>query len=270
LTNISCRAEVGTGGNILITGFAVGGAGASGTESLLIRGSGPALVPLGVAGTLPDPQLQLFSGATMLATNDGWAGSASIANAAASVGAFPWTNSSSHDSALLEALQTGPFTAQIAGQSGDTGVALAEIYDDTPSGAFTPTTPRLVNVSARVQVGTGGNILIAGFYIGGSTSATLLIRGSGPALVPLGVTGALPDPELQLYSGPTLLQTNDGWGGQAQIAAAAKAVGAFPWSNPFSNDSAILVTLPPGGYTAEVFGASGDTGVALVEVYVVP
>jgi hypothetical protein len=118
-----------------------------------------------------------------------------------------------------------------------------------------------------VQVGTGVNILIAGFVIGGSGTDTVLIRASGPALVPLGVTGTLADPELQLYTGSTLLGTNVGWGGSANIVAAAAAVGAFAWTNLSSSDSALLVTLPPGSYTAEVSGASGDTGVALVEVY---
>ncbi len=144
------------------------------------------------------------------------------------------------------------------------------MYDATPAGTYTPTTPRLVNISARVQVGTGSNILIAGFVIGGSTARTVLVRASGPALVPFGVTGTLPDPQLQLYSGSTLLASNSGWAGDAQVASTASSVGAFGWSNATSNDSALLLTLPPGAYTAQVAGASGDTGVALVEVYEVP
>ncbi len=270
LVNISCRATVGTGANILITGFAVGGAGTSGTESLLIRGSGPALAPFGVAGTLPDPQLQLYSGSNVLGSNSGWAGSAAISSAAAAVGAFAWSDPSSHDAALLEALSGGPYTVQIAGEAGDTGVALAEIYDATPTGSYTAATPRIVNISARVQVGTGGNILIAGFAIGGNTSRTLLIRASGPALGAFGVTGTLADPQLQLFSGATVLQSNSGWAGNPQVSAAASSVGAFPWSSSGSKDSALLVTLPPGAYTVQVSGATGDTGIALVEVYDVP
>ncbi len=270
LVNISCRATVGTGANILIAGFVVGGAGTAGSESLLVRGSGPALVPFGVAGTLADPQLQLYSGPTLLGTNNGWAGSAQIASTAAAVGAFGWGSPTSHDAALLEGLSAGAYTAQIAGESGDTGVALAEIYDATPAGTYTPTTPRIINISARVQVGTGGNILIAGFVVGGSTSKSVLIRASGPALVPFGVAGTLPDPMLGLYSGTTLLASNAGWGGDAQIAAAAASVGAFSWGDSGTPDSALLLTLPPGAYTAQVSGAGGDSGVALVEVYEVP
>jgi len=270
LINISCRATVGTGANILIAGFVVGGAGTTGAQPLLVRASGPALVPFNVAGTLPDPQLQIYSGSTVVGTNNGWAGDAQIASTAASVGAFAWASPTSHDSALLESLSGGPYTAQIAGQSGDTGVALAEVYDATPAGTYTLTSPRIVNIAARVQIGTGGNILIAGFVVGGSTSRTVLIRASGPALLAFGVADTLPDPELQLFSGPTSLGSNTGWGGAAQIASTAASVGAFAWTDPSSSDSALLVTLPPGAYTAQVSGSSGDTGVALVEVYEVP
>jgi len=254
----------------MIAGFAVGGQGTTGSEPLLFRASGPALIPFGETDTLPDPQLQLLSGSAVLGTNNGWGGSATIADTAASVNAFAWTDSSSHDAALLDALPAGPYTAQVAGESGDTGLALAEVYDATPANTYTQASRRLVNISARVQIGTGGNILIAGFVIGGSTSRTVLIRASGPALVPFGVTGALPDPQLLLYSGPKLLLANSGWGGKTEIVNTAASVGAFPWTNPSSNDSALVVTLPPGAYTAQVSGASGDTGVALAEVYEVP
>lgn len=264
LINLSTRANVGTGGNILIAGFAVSG---SGRQQLLIRASGPALVPFGVTGTLPDPQLQLFNGSTGLATNNGWAGDTAIGSDAASVGAFAWNSPSSHDSALASQLGSGSYTAQVSGQSGDTGVALAEIYDATPAASLTPSSPRLVNLSARVMVGTGGNILIAGFVIGGETSATVLVRASGPALAPFGVKGTLSDPQLLLFSGTAMLAANYGWAGNSAISGEAASIGAFAWSSPTSNDSALLLTLPPGSYTAQVAGGSGDTGVALVEVY---
>jgi hypothetical protein len=267
LIDLSCRSEVGTGAEVLIAGFAVGGAGTSGVEPLLVRASGPALAAFDVSGTLPDPQLEIYSGSTELGANSGWGGNATITATAASVGAFPWTSASSHDSALIESLPTGAYTAEVLGQSGDTGVALVEVYDATPPGTYAPTSARLVNISARTQVGTGANVLIAGFVIGGSTSRTVLIRASGPALIGFGVSGTLPDPELQLFASSTLLAANTAWGGDAEIASAAANVGAFPWASASSSDSAILVTLPPGAYTAQVSGASGDTGVALIEVY---
>ncbi len=275
LINLSCRVNVGTGANQLIAGFVVGGQGTSGSESLLMRASGPALAPFGVPGVLADPQLQLGSSAGIVASNSAWGGSPAIAAAAASVGAFPWAVATSHDSALLETLSGGPYTVQVTGSSGDTGVALAELYDATAESSATPTSPRLVNLSARAQVGTGGNVLIAGFVIGGTTAKTVLVRGSGPALGAFGISGALPDPLLQLFQGnsngsSTLVASNAGWGGDAQIASTAASVGAFAWSVVGTPDSALLVTLPPGAYTAELSGASGDTGVGLIEVYEVP
>jgi hypothetical protein len=281
LVNLSCRATVGTGANVLIAGFAIGGPGTSGSEPVLVRASGPALAaaPFNVPGTLSDPQLQLdsTSGSTpvSVAANSGWNGLPAISSAAALVGAFPWTTASSKDSAVVATLAAGPYTAEISGASGDTGVALAEVYDALPPGSYTASSPRLVNLSARVEVGTGGSILIAGFVIGGSTSKTVLIRASGPALKPFNVSGVLADPGLKLYrsnadQSSTLLQTNAGWSGNPQISSTAARVGAFTWGTSATPDSAILVTLPPGSYTAQVAGASGDTGVALAEVYEVP
>jgi hypothetical protein len=271
LVNISSRSRVGTGQNILIAGFVIGGAGASGSESLLIRGSGPALDKFAVANTLPDPDLSLFSGSgVLLGSNAGWAGDAKISGTAAAVGAFPWDLPPGKDAALLETLPAGAYTAQIAGASEDPGISLAEIYDATPAGTYTLRTPRIVNISARALVGTGGDILIAGFSVGGSTARTVLVRASGPALVPFGVNQTLPDPQLQIYSGAEVLATNSGWGGDSQISAAASSVSAFAWGSPTSNDSALLITLPPGPYTAQVAGAIGDTGIALVEIYEVP
>jgi hypothetical protein len=276
LIDISCRALVGTGGNILIAGFTVGG-GTSAALPVLVRSSGPALAEFNVSGLLQDPTLELYSGsntAEPLETNSGWSGDTIISSAAARVGAFAWTSASSHDSAIVQSLGPGGYTAQTLGASSDTGVALAEVYDATPAGSYAPgTSQRLTNISARVQVGTGSGVLIAGFVIGGSTSETVLIRASGPALTKFGVTGVIPDPQLTLNggsSGTSVLATSQGWNGDPQSAAVSASVGAFAWPSTSSNDSLLLVTLPPGAYTAEVSGASGDTGIALIEVYEVP
>jgi sugar lactone lactonase YvrE len=277
LINISVRSSVGIGGNALIGGFVIGGAGTAGSKPVLIRASGPALSAFQVAGVLPDPVLSLYEPNAAAISNSGWAGNSQIAGTAADVGAFPWTDPSSPDSALVETLPGGAYSAIVSGASGDSGVALAEIYDATPEAAYDPSTPRLINISARAQVGRGSNVLIAGFVIGGTTSRTVLIRASGPAIAaaPFNVPGTLPDPQLQLEeasgaSVSTVLATNTGWGGDPQIKSAAAAVGAFAWGNSASADSAILATLAPGAYVAEVSGANEDGGVALVEVYEVP
>lgn len=272
MVNISARAAVGTGGNIIFGGFAIGG---SGSLPVLIRASGPALVPFGVPGTLPDPQLQLFDHSGVAIPGDingGWAGNSQVEADANAVGAFPWTNTSSHDAALDLSLATSSYTAQVAGESGDTGVALMEVYDATAAANYASAPSHLTNLSARVFVGSNSNALFAGFVIKGSTAMTVLIRASGPALQGFGVPGTLPDPTLTLeyQSSGAIIASNAGWGGDAEISSTAKAVGGFAWTNPASLDSALLITLPPGNYTALVAGASGDAGVALVEVYEVP
>ena len=141
---------------------------------------------------------------------------------------------------------------------------------------FTYATGQLTNVSARAQVGTGNGVLIAGFVISGTTNKTVLIRGIGPALATYGVAGVLPDPRLDIYASgnSTPIYTNIGWGtggsaNTAALTAAFTSTGAFQLTNTSSNDSALLISLPPGVYSAQVKGASGDTGVALIEVYLV-
>jgi hypothetical protein len=155
-------------------------------------------------------------------------------------------------------------TPPVTGETGS-GIALAEIYDTAPS-----TGARLVNVSARAQVGTGNGILIAGFNVSGNVPRQILIRGVGPSLTAFGVGGVLTNPRLELYRAEGLVQGNDNWGGSATLANAFARVGAFALGSSVSQDAAMLVTLPPGSYTAQVSGVGDTTGVALIEVYEVP
>ncbi len=276
LSNISSRALVGTGGNVAIPGFVVAG---SAPLTLLIRASGPVLseAPYNVAGTLPDPFLQLFksdaSGAsTLVDSNQGWGAGAQIASTAGAVGAYPWPDAATADSALLVTLQPGAYTAEVSGAANDTGVSLVEVYSVQSSGGSS-----LSNISSRQFVGTGASVAIAGFVIGGSVPMTVLIRASGPVLSlgPFDISGTLPDPLLQLFmsnsdGSSTLVGSDAGWGGSPQIVSTANSVGAYTWPDTTSADSALFATLPPGAYTAVVSGAGGDTGVSLVELYSVP
>jgi sugar lactone lactonase YvrE len=269
IVNISCRSQVGVGAGFLILGFEIGGAGTTGSEPMLIRASGPALETFDVVNSLPDPQLKFYSGSNVVASNAGWANNAQIESEAATLSAFPWTETTppSLDSALFETEPAGGYSAVINGLSGDQGVALAEIYDATPPGTATATSPRLINISARSNVSTGGGVMIVGFVIDGTSAKTVLIRASGPALSPY-LSGFLPDPELELYNSSNVpVGENFGWAGDPEIAAEAASVAAFPWTSTTSNDSALLVTLAPGSYTAQVAGASGDSGISLIEVY---
>lgn len=271
IINLALRSQAGTGAQTLIVGFATSGVGTSGTKALLLRGAGPALQEFNVSNPLADPRLQLYSNAgAKLDENDDWGGSAQLSTVASQVGAFPYKNVSSKDAAIYyPSLTPGTYSVWLIGNGGATGVGLAEIYDATPAGTFTASTPRLVNVSARTQVGINENILIAGFTIGGQTSKKVLIRGVGPTLAAFNVAGALANPKLELFSGQTRINDNDDWAGDPVLDATSKSVGAFDLPLG-STDAVLLVTLPPGGYTAQVSGVGGTTGIGLVEVYEVP
>jgi hypothetical protein len=170
------------------------------------------------------------------------------------------------------AVSNGSYTVTATNTGGSTSSsasALAVAVSSSPG--------YLISISARAFVGTGENILIGGFYIVGTTSRTVLIQGIGPALTAKGVSDALPDPELALHAKvngvDTVLYSNTGWSTntnsvqqQVLLNAAATAF-ATPVFTQGSGDSELLLTLPPGPYTAEVGGASGDTGVALCAIY---
>jgi Putative Ig domain len=120
-----------------------------------------------------------------------------------------------------------------------------------PSGA--------VNISTRVFVGTGDNVLIGGFIVTGNAPKVVIIRALGPST---GAPGALQDPVLELHDSHGGVVTNDNWRTtQEQII---KDTTIPP---PDDRESAIVIALDPGNYTAIVSGKNGSTGIALVEVY---
>ncbi|MBL9190291.1 MAG: DUF1800 family protein [Opitutaceae bacterium] len=122
---------------------------------------------------------------------------------------------------------------------------------------------RLSNLSVRTSAG-GADILITGFTIGPGPDKTVLVRAVGPTLGVFGVPGTLGDPKLELYSGSTKIAENDNF--NAADAPAFAAVGAFPLGAG-AKDAALVATLAPGSYSAQVTGLGGTSGVALVEVY---
>jgi hypothetical protein len=154
---------------------------------------------------------------------------------------------------------TGVLTGTL--RTGTTTAALVGLSEATTR------SDRLVNLSSRLRVvrGDASRSVIAGFVVAGTESKQVLIRAIGPGLSGFGVTGALANPRLQLYSGSTLIAENDDWSNSADVSALGDSVGAFRLNNS-SRDSALVANLAPGAYTAVVTGVDGD-GVALIEVY---
>lgn len=271
MKSISTRGYVGTGGNALIGGFVVGGTAA---KQLMIRAAGPALTGLGVTGAISAPQLQIYSGSSLVASNAGWSSTttnaAQVGTAELAAGAFPFASGST-DSAVVGSFAPGAYTAMITGVGGVTGTSLVEVYDLDAYSPFTAN--KLIDISTRGLVGTNGSVLIAGVTINGTAPKKLLIRGAGPGLASLGVTGALATPHLQLYnSAQVVIRENYSWqvGNDPGLVQAAEAsTAAFAFANG-SADSAIVIVLNPGTYTVEVSGVGTAAGVALVEVYEIP
>jgi hypothetical protein len=249
-------------------GYVVGNPSASNPLSLIIRAAGPSLGALNYPGTMADPKFELFAGSTSTGSNDNWGGTAALKNAFASVGAFAYAGDGSKDAASLASITTSNNSVKVSAADGGTGAVIAEVYDATPTGNFSASSPRLVNVSVLKPIGAS---LTVGFVIGGTGSKNLLIRASGPALTAFGFTSAsvIADPKLTLYSGQTIIATNDTWGGGSVLSAAFSAAGAFQFAAN-SLDAAVTATLSPGAYTVVVTPSTGATGIGLVEVYELP
>jgi hypothetical protein len=273
LRNLSSRGQVGTGTNVLVAGFVVGGTTA---KQILVRAIGPSLTQFGITGALANPTLQLFGGtggSVLVASNDNWGGTTALTTASNTVGAFP-LSASSQDAVVVASLAPGNYTAQVSGVGGTTGTALVELYDvDSP----TPfSSQKVINISTRAVVGTGQSRLIAGFVINGNTAKKVLVRAVGPTLgaTPFNVPGVLADPLLRIIRNTDnmVVRENDNWetGNDVTLVGdAAVKSGAFALASG-GKDAAILISLPPGSYSAEVTGTGTTTGIALVEVYEVP
>ena len=134
----------------------------------------------------------------------------------------------------------------------------------TPIPNGNPTASHLANISTRMNVGTGNNVMIGGFIVTGSQSKTVLVRVLGPTLGSLGVANVLADPMLELHdSSGAVLAANNDW----QIGSQVAQINASGYAPKNPNESALIATLVPGSYTAIVRGYNNTTGIGLVEIY---
>jgi hypothetical protein len=271
IVNLSVRSAAGVGAQTLTVGFILDGAeGASFDRELLLRGIGPSLAPYGLSGVLPDPKISLFRGSTLLMQADNWWEPFETATDGISGRFGAWTLPVGSRDAVLSPrdLTRGAYSMQISSVvAGQSGLAMAEIYDTPGLGTGFR---QLVNVSARSQVTSGSGTLIAGFIIGGGTTArTVLIRAGGPALTGFNVPGTLADPKLTLYRENTPIAENDNWQTSSPMVETMTAIGAFAFIAR-SRDAVLYLTLEPGLYSAHVSGVTTPNGVALVEIYVLP
>ena len=255
INNFSVRANL-VGGERLIAGLVVSG----GSKLVLTRVIGPGLQPFlpPDAVLAGDPRLELYDGTgAILDGNENWGGGATLRDAFTAVGAFPLADTSA-DAALLRNLNAAHTVHALATA---TGIGLVEFYDAAASIGSS----RFSNFSARGEVRVSDDVLIAGFVLEGSTSQTVLVRDIGPGLAPFKVPFTLEDPRLEIFNAAQQkIAGFDDW--SSNLASIAAQIGAFALPAR-SLDAAVLLTLPPGLYTAVLSGAENDIGEGLIEIY---
>jgi hypothetical protein len=290
LGNLSTRAFVQTGDNVMIGGFIVQG---TQPKRVILRAIGPELSQYGVPNAMANPILELHDGnGALIASNDNC--QTTIIGGIITSDQVQDILNSGHapvdmsEPAIIADLSPGSYTAVVRGAtpsstptptatttptptatpvSNTTGVALVEVYDLSPS-----LQSILGNISTRSLVATGDSVMIGGFIVQGTQPKNVIIRAIGPELSQYGVPNPLADPTLELHNGTgALIASNDNW--QHTI------IGGIITSNQVqdiqnsghapgdASESAIIANLPPGNYTAIVRGVDNTTGVALVEMY---
>jgi hypothetical protein len=249
LSNIATRGFVGTGDQVLIGGLVITG---TVPKTVVIRAKGPSLSDQGVEGALVDPQMNLFSGADVIASNDDWEDDENVALLPDNL--KPTNNLAS---VLVRTLVPGAYTAIVNGKNSGTGIGIVEVFEIDDTGVT-----RLQNIATRGFVGIGDQVLIGGLVIAGTSNKTLVIRAKGPSLTALGVDGAILDPQLLLLSGSTLINSNDNWQDHDRVAEIPESL------KPTEDREAVIYTdLAPGAYTAIVNGVDDSTGVGIIEVF---
>jgi hypothetical protein len=253
LLNISTRLKVETDANVLIAGFIITG---NASKKVIARGIGPSLS--GIEALLANPVLELHAAdGSLIMSNDDWKDSQQTEIQDSTV-----APTNDLESAIVATLSPGNYTAILSGKDRTNGIGMVEIYDlDLASDS------KLANISTRGFVQGGNDVMIAGFILGnGGDSEKVAVRAMGASLTNLGTV--LADPTLELHdANGNVLLSNDNWQDDSVQAADLTANGMAPQNDL---ESALIITLPPGQYTAIVAGNGGGTGVGVAEVYHLP
>ncbi|HEY3662134.1 MAG TPA: alpha/beta hydrolase [Chthoniobacterales bacterium] len=247
LLNVSTRATVGVGDNVMVGGFIVSG---TTDKRIVLRALAPSLAQDGVPGTLSDPVITLYSAnGILMESNDNRLQLGGVVN--------PLLPANPAESYLTAVLPPGSYTAVVEGANGSSGVALVEAYD------LTPASSRVGNISTRADISTPQDVMVGGFIIGGSDTTNVIVRALGPSLGAFGVANYLPNPALEIYdSNGTQVAANDDW--RSTQGREIQDTNLAPTNDL---EAAVVTALAPGSYTAVVHDAGQGTGVGLVEVY---
>ncbi|MDP9005249.1 MAG: hypothetical protein M3N12_10735, partial [Verrucomicrobiota bacterium] len=262
VANFSTRLPVGTDDNVLIEGFIVQGPAGS-TKKIIVRALGPFLAACcGVGDALANPTLEIRDeNNAIVATNNDWkitqVGGLITGDQVAEITASTVAPTNDLESAIIANLPPGSYTAVVRGVSNSVGTAVVDAYDLSAGSAA-----RLVNIATRGLIQPGDKLMIAGFIIqNGPVRA--VVRAIGPSLLAFGINNALPDTTLQLRNqNGTIVRENDDWKTDQQQDLIN--TGLQPTND---KEAALVETLQPGQYTAQVRGKPEATGTGVVQVY---
>jgi uncharacterized delta-60 repeat protein len=261
--NVSTRLPVGTGDNALIEGFIVQGPAGS-TKKIIVRAIGPSLTPFGIPDALANPTLEIHDASAnnaTVATNDDWrntqVGGLITSDQSAEIASSRVPPSNDLESAIIANLAPGSYTAVVRGAGDTTGTGVVDAYDLS---AASPA--RLANIATRGLIQPGDKLMIAGFIIQ-NAPVRAVVRAIGPSLSAFGITNALPDTTLQLRdSSGAIVRENDDW--QTDQKQELESTGLQPTNDL---EAALVATIPPGQYTAQVRGKPETTGIGVVQIY---
>jgi hypothetical protein len=259
--NVSTRLPVGTDDNVLIEGFIVQGPVGS-TKKIMVRAIGPSLAAFGVPNALANPTLEIHdaSNATVAANND-WkitqVGGLITGDQFAAISATQLAPGNDLESAIIADLPPGSYTAVVRGLDNTIGTGVVDAFDLSSASPA-----RLANIATRGLIGPGDQLMIAGFIVQNAPVQTV-IRAIGPSLTAFGIPNALPDTTLQLRDqNGVLVLENDDW--KTTQRQELEATGLQPTDDL---EAALIATIQPGQYTAQVRGKNDATGIGVVQVY---
>jgi hypothetical protein len=245
----------------LIEGFIVQGP-AGATKKILVRAVGPSLAQFGVPDALANPSLEIHdAGGATVATNSDWKttqiGGLITGNQFAEISGSGLAPSNDLESAIIANLQPGSYTAVVRGAGNTVGTGVVDAFDLAPA-----SDARVANIATRGLVQAGDGLMIAGFIVQNG-AVKVVARAIGPSLTQFGISNALTDTTLQLrdQQGAIVLE-NDDW--RTSQEQELQNLGLQP-----SNDleAALVATVLPGQYTAQVRGKGDTTGIGVVQVY---
>jgi photosystem II stability/assembly factor-like uncharacterized protein len=266
VANVSTRLPVGTGDNVLIEGFIVQGPAGS-IKKILVRAIGPSLTPFGITDALANPTLEIHDSTNAtIATNDNWkttqVGGIITGDQFAEINASQLAPTNDLESAIIANLAPGSYTAVVRGSGNTVGTGVVDAFDLS---AASPA--KLANVATRGLIQPGDKLMIAGFIVqNGPVRA--VVRAIGPSLLAFGVNNALADTTLQVRDqNGALVVENDNWKTRPDGSSQQAEIEATSLQPTNDLEAAVLTTLQPGQYTAQVRGKPESTGTGVVQVY---